>query len=110
MFRPTTIRAPTRLPARRFQKALSRGLAWNQALITGEVLSVSELARREKLCRRYVSRLIQLSFLAPDVIRAIGRGHIPPTLSVDLLKRGFPLDWNKQRQMLGFARNPTNRD
>jgi len=43
-----------------------------------------------------------LAYLAPDIIEAIHRGDIPATLSLDLLKKGFPFDWNEQRKMLGF--------
>jgi hypothetical protein len=35
-------------------------------------------------------------------MQAIVRGQIPATLSLDQLKKGFPLDWNEQQAKLGF--------
>ncbi|TFH42341.1 MAG: hypothetical protein E4H01_13630 [Lysobacterales bacterium] len=63
---------------------------------------MTELARREKVTQRYIAHLIKLAFLAPDIVQSMARGDIPPELSLDRLKKGFPLDWNEQRKSLGF--------
>ena len=62
------------------------------------------LAKQEDVTQRYIAHLIKLAFLAPDIIEAIIKGNIPPTLSLGRLKKGIPLDWEEQRQSLGFAR------
>jgi site-specific DNA recombinase len=50
------------------------------------------------------TRLIRLTFLAPDIIRAILDGRHPPELSARrlLADTRFPLDWDEQRNLLGF--------
>jgi hypothetical protein len=40
--------------------------------------------------------------MLPEIMQAIMRGQVPATLSLDQLKKGFPLDWNEQQAKLGF--------
>jgi site-specific DNA recombinase len=89
--------------ARSKGEGADQGLIWNQELLSGKVASVAALAKREKLCRRYVARIVRLAFLAPDIMQAIAHGKVPPALSLDHLKKGFPLDWQVQRASLGFS-------
>ena len=63
---------------------------------------MTELARREKVTRRYIGHLIQLAYLAPDIMQSIAKGLIPADLTLDRLEAGFPLDWEEQRKALGF--------
>ena len=83
--------------------ALKKGLAWNQLLITGQALNLKMLAKQEHVTHRYVSRLIKMAFLSPDIMEAIIKGNIPPTLSVDRLREDVPFDWEEQRQKYGFT-------
>jgi site-specific DNA recombinase len=52
--------------------------------------------------KSYVSRVVNLAFLAPDIIESIISGHQPADLNVEkLMKRtDLPLDWVQQRQLL----------
>ena len=84
------------------QNALAKALEWNQMLITGLVPSMSELARQNNVTQRYIAHLIKMAFLAPDIMTAIKQGKIPAGLSLDRLKKGFSLDWEGQRIVLGF--------
>ena len=84
------------------QKALSKALSWNQALVTGSTPSMTCLAKENNVTQRYIAHLIKLAFLAPDIMVAIIKGDIPSDLSLDRLKKGFPLDWKEQRKTLGF--------
>ena len=84
------------------QDALNKALKWNHDLVTGQALSMNELAEKHGITQRYVSHLIKLAWLSPDIMKAIFRGEIPAMLSLDRLKRGFPLQWNQQRQELGY--------
>ena len=85
------------------QRALTRRLTWYQELLSGKVASVAALAKREKRCCRYVARIVRLAFLAPDIMQATAHGEVSPALSLDRLKKGFPLDWQAQRASLGFS-------
>ena len=54
---------------------------------------------------KYVSRLLRLSSLAPDIITAIVNGKNPPQLTAKKLMRlalEIPVDWTAQRKLLGF--------
>jgi len=85
------------------QNALKKALIWNQALTTGEVSNMAQLAKQENVTQRYIAHLIKLAFLAPDIMEAIMKGNIPPRLALDRLKKGIPLDWKEQRLEFGFT-------
>jgi hypothetical protein len=53
----------------------------------------------------YFTRLVRLSFLAPDITKAIVEGRHPPELTARRLigDTRLPLDWGEQRTALGFA-------
>ena len=85
------------------QQALAKALQWDHAVRTGDVTSMTALAKREDLSQRYIARVMNLAFLAPDIMEAIIRGDVPQALSLDRLKQGFPLAWEKQRKTLGFS-------
>lgn len=85
------------------QKALVQGFQYQDILESGEVESVSELARKENQDRPFLFRALSLVNLAPDIIEAILSGTEPPTLTLSRLRRGFPGDWEKQRKLFGMA-------
>ena len=89
--------------AQAIQRALAQGLPRNQEMFSGKVASVAALAKWARPCRRYVARIVRLALLAPDLMQAITRGDVPPALSLDRLKKGFPLEWKTQRASLGFS-------
>ena len=51
-----------------------------------------------------VSRIIQLAFLAPDIVEAILAGRQPVELTPRRLMRigELPLEWHRQRRLLGL--------
>ena len=68
-------------------------------------MELSELARHHGVGDSYISRLFRLTFLAPDITKAILEGRHPPELTGVRLMRDtrFPLDWEEQRRVLGFV-------
>jgi hypothetical protein len=83
--------------------ALARGFRWRARMDAGEFATHRDLARSLGLERSYVSRLMRLALLAPDIIEAIVEGHEPDGLSLDTLLHGdIPDDWPGQRRALGF--------
>lgn len=72
----------------------------------GAVAGLGELATQEGVSGSYASRLIRLAFLAPDILTAIMNGRQPAELSAAGLlqecRHGLPLDWQQQRDALGF--------
>jgi hypothetical protein len=79
-------------------KALARAWRWRRLLESGKYLTLAELADAEKISRSYVSRVLRLTLLAPDLVERILDGRDGPTLP-QLLKP-FPVEWERQRQML----------
>ena len=75
-----------------------------EKLISGRGASLREIAKRERVESSYFTRLIRLTFLAPDINKAILDGRQPTGLTASHLMRDtrFPLDWKEQRKALGF--------
>ncbi len=66
---------------------------------------IADLAMLEKLSPSYVALLLRLTFLAPDITRAILEGRQPGGFTAQKLvsHAALPLAWPEQRQALGFA-------
>ncbi len=63
------------------------------------------IASQERLTIGYLSRLLRLPSLAPDIVTAIINGKNPPQLTAKRLMRltpQIPSDWAEQRKLLGF--------
>ena len=82
-----------------------RANIWLQELLAGKVKTMREIAVREKLHERYVRRLLELAFLAPDITEAILEGRQPEDLMLEDLVMGgnLPTDWSLQRKLLHFV-------
>ena len=86
-------------------KALSRAARWSAELFGGQVASAAALAAREGLTVRYISKVIRLAFLSPEIVEAILAGTQPVELTADRLIQALelPLDWAEQKAALGFV-------
>ncbi len=80
--------------------ALARAFRWQELLETGKVASIAALAKRLKVDRAYVSRISNLTLLAPDIVEAIMDGREPSGLSLARLNKPFPVLWEEQRKEL----------
>jgi site-specific DNA recombinase len=64
---------------------------------------VSALAGRMHLTNNRFVQILQLNYLAPDIVTAILDGTQPPELTrTKLMQATLPLDWALQRRILGF--------
>jgi hypothetical protein len=61
----------------------------------GRFASVRELAEAERVSHSYISRILRLTLLAPDIVERIFAGR--PTMSLPQLLKPFPVEWEKQR-------------
>jgi site-specific DNA recombinase len=86
-------------------KLILKAHAFNNQLVNGAETSLSAIARHEGLTGSYVTRLLRLSYLSPDITRAILDGRHPPDLTAAKLIRlsRLPLSWEEQKRILGFA-------
>ena len=66
--------------------------------------SIKEIATSEKVDPTHVTRMLYRAFLTPDIVRAILNGTQPVHFDLKFLKqfRALPIDWTKQRKLLGF--------
>jgi hypothetical protein len=83
-------------------KALARARQWYEWIVAGEVSGQRAIAQRLGLNERYVGRVLECAFLAPDIVEAILDGHQPSDLRFERLTRRLPLSWIEQREQLGF--------
>jgi hypothetical protein len=90
-------------------KALSRAFRWKKMLVSGQFTTITELAKHEKLALTYMTRVLRLSLLAPDIVEMILDGQQPPEMTLATLLEPFPVEWEGQRNVLVLAhRNSTN--
>ena len=81
------------------------GARLSRALMQDPDLTVPGIASQERLTIGYLSRLLRLPSLAPDIVTAIIYGKHPPELSAKRLMRlalKLPINWPEQRKLLGF--------
>ena len=78
-------------------KALARAHRWNKLLDNGRYSSAAELATAEKINPSYVSRVLRLTLLAPDIVEAIVEGRQTEIVEADLVLKPFSAVWAEQR-------------
>ncbi|MGD0076601.1 MAG: hypothetical protein ABSD31_20070 [Candidatus Binataceae bacterium] len=84
-------------------KAIARARCWFEEVVSGRTQSLVDIARREGLPKRYVTRLARLAFVSPVVAQAVAAGRAPAGINLQMLIDGrlaIPLDWNDQRLIL----------
>jgi hypothetical protein len=87
--------APTAL-----QIALVRGHRWLRMIESGKVANLAAIAKLENVDRSYISRMVNLTTLAPDIQAAILDTTLPDTVSLFDLAIDTPLCWPEQRQRI----------
>ena len=82
---------------------LARAHRWRDQLAAGEFQTAREISHRTGTGPGEVSRIIQLAFLAPDIVEAVLAGRQPVELTPRHLMRigELPLEWHRQRRLLG---------
>ena len=95
----------TEKPDARLVKLLIRARRFNATLLDSDGVPFAALAKRQGVSPSYFTRLVRLSYLAPDITEAILDGRQPPDLTADklLAHSHLPLTWHEQRAVLGFA-------
>ena len=82
------------------QLALVRGHRWLAILESGKARNLAEVAEMEGVDRAYVSRMVNLTTLAPDIVAAILDESLPDHVTLFDLASGTPLLWDEQRALL----------
>jgi site-specific DNA recombinase len=87
-------------------KAVARAHCWLADLISGEATSMAAIAARAGVSKRYVSRLVRLALLAPELVERIVEGRQAPELSAQSLltdQFAVPPSWQAQRRTFGLV-------
>jgi len=86
-------------------RIVARAHDFQERLMQDPNLTVPAIANHECLSIGYLSRLLRLPTVAPDIVTAIINGKNPPQLTAKKLMRlaaHLPVDWAEQRKRLGF--------
>ena len=86
-------------------KALARAFRWRRMLESGDYASIADLARAEKIGRAYVSTMLRLTLLAPDIVEAILEGRQGEDVTLERVLESLHPAWVRQ----SFGKNKSDR-
>jgi hypothetical protein len=81
-------------------KALARAWRWQKLLDEGVYATVGDIGDALNMSKSYVSRILRLALLAPDIVEAIIAGRADQSLMLERLERPLPASWTEQRRRL----------
>lgn len=81
-------------------KALARAFRWKRMLESGAFATIAELAERERIAPSYMTRVLRLTLLAPDIVEAILDGKQGPEMTLARVLEPFPIEWDGQSPSL----------
>lgn len=82
-------------------KAIAQAFRWREMLEDGTHSTIVEIAAAEKVNASYVSRVMRLTLLAPEIVEAILGGRQPAEMTLAVLMRPFPVGWTEQSRIFG---------
>jgi len=85
-------------------KALARAFRWKRMLESGEFATIAELAEREGIASSYMTRVLRLTLLAPDIVEAILGGKQGSEVTLARVLKPFPIAWELQVQSFRLAK------
>ncbi len=80
-------------PPTALQRALAQGHQWLRRLESGQAQSLTDIADTENIDRSYVSRMLNLTCLAPDIVEAILEDTLPSSVTLFGLACNTPRLW-----------------
>ena len=79
-------------------KIIARAFRWQRLLDDGTYATIDDMAASEKISPSYVSRVVRLALLSPEIVETILDGRQPAHLTMKNLLERFPVDWAEQRE------------
>jgi len=76
---------------------LSRAHAWSGMLESGEAAGISQLAESIGMDQSYMSKIVKLVNLSPEIQKMIMEGTEPESMTLAKLRHEIPADWREQR-------------
>jgi hypothetical protein len=97
--------APRRHVDHSLHRLLARAYRYNDMVMRSSGKTMGQLAAEAGVVRSYFTRILRLSFLAPDIVKMILRNRHPIELSAKRLANELrlPIAWDEQRALLGFG-------
>lgn len=82
-------------------RAVGKGLRWWELLTDGTGRTIKDIAKGEGVSDRYVSRLLPLALMAPDIVEAIATGRQPVELTAESTRSlAPPIRWSDQKEAI----------
>ena len=88
-------------------KLVARGHRWHRKLFDGTHASIEDLAKSENISASFVSRILRLAYLSPDIVEAILSGKYPAHITMKDLMEPFPMEWGAQEAHFLKPRKPS---
>ncbi len=84
-------------------KSIAKAYKWKAMLDRGQISSLADIARIEKLSTPYVSKVFNLNFLSPKIVERVLSGTQPRSLKLqDIITNEIPDLWQEQEESWGF--------
>jgi DNA invertase Pin-like site-specific DNA recombinase/AraC-like DNA-binding protein len=95
---------PRREPNRSLVRLLAQARRFSDLVMGGNGATIAELAARVGVSRSYFTRVFRLSFLSPEITKAILQGRQPPELIANrlMLTGRLASAWSDQRRRLAL--------
>lgn len=84
-------------------KALARAFRWKRLLDSGEFATIVELAKREDIAPSYLTRVLRITLLSPEIVETILDGQQGPEVTLAVLMEPPQVGWDEQRRALARA-------
>lgn len=78
-------------------KALARAFRWRNLIESGAYATIEEIGTAERINASYVSRVLRMTLLAPDIIESILDGRQTDNITLARAMEAFPVVWAGQR-------------
>lgn len=81
-------------------RAIARAWSWRRQLETGDASTIQDIAAAEKVSDRFVSRMMRLAYLSPEVLEHLVIRRVPPALSLNDLAAVANRPWAEQAKQV----------
>ncbi|NKE76517.1 hypothetical protein [Ochrobactrum sp. MC-1LL] len=81
-------------------RAIARAWSWRRRIERGEASTLADIADADNVSDRFVSRMMRLAYLAPEVLEKLLIHRIPPALSLNDLMAVAERPWAEQMEVV----------
>ena len=80
-------------------KALARAFRWKRILESGDYTTIADLAKGEGIAPSYMTRVMRMTLLAPEIVEAIVDGRQGQEVTLAKLLEPFATEWVSQQHL-----------